>query len=83
MFSKKETFFETKPRLVRRNTLLLREDVDSSSTGFTEFGEIQSVSVIGKGYSDDVPSGQAASQPSKAGRDKRRLLKGSVVHFVL
>lgn len=83
LFSKKETFFETKPRLVRRNTLLLREGVDCNSTGFTEFGEIQSVSVIGKGYSDDVPSGQTTSQLSKAGRDKRRLVKGLVVHCLL
>jgi len=80
IFRKKESFFETRPRLVRRNTLLVRDGVDGSSAGVAEFGEIQSVSVVGKGYSDDIPSGQS-SQPSKAGRDRRRLLKGVPIVF--
>jgi hypothetical protein len=75
---RKDSFFETKPRLVRRNTLLLRDGADNSSASATSFSEIQSVTVVGKGYADDgLPS--FGAQPSKILREKRRLMKGVII----
>lgn len=79
---RKESFFETKPRLVRRHTVLLRDGPDNSSASAASFSEIQSVSVVGKGYDgcadDTQPASGLGTQPSKIFREKRRLMKGII-----
>lgn len=78
----KKSFFETKPRLIRRHTLLVRDGPDNSSASATSFSEMQGVTIVGKGYDGCADDGQSGSglgtQPSKMLREKRRLMKGIV-----